>query len=62
MNTEITTSITHGFEENDTLRIAIENGFWKVLVHWLLQKDLKRYEGYKITSVSNTTCSVGEKP
>jgi len=58
MNTTITTGYTTSFTEGDVMTIAIENSLWKLLWHFILRKNLKRYDIYKIKEVNETTITV----
>ena len=51
--TKITVSNGHGFKVGDKIAIQIENGFWKIFWHWILQKNLRRQDVY--TNISCTT-------
>jgi len=58
MNTTITTGFASSFTEGDVMEIAIENSLWKILWHFILRKNLKRYDIYKIKEVNKTTITV----
>jgi len=53
--TTVTTASSHGFEVGDIISTPINNSFWRVFWHWLVQKDLKRANYYTIDAVDNTT-------
>ena len=53
--TTITTS-NADVEKGDKLRIQITNSFWEVLYHFILRKNLRRYDTYTVTCVNSGTC------
>ena len=41
------------YKEGDTIILPITNGFWKVLGHFILRKNLRRNNNYRIVATTN---------
>lgn len=48
----------HSITEGDILEVNINNSFWKVFYHWVVQKNLRRVDRYRTVSIKQNSVEV----